>query len=91
MFENRALKRIFGPMRKEVREGWRKEHNEEIRDLYSSPIIISDRVNEMDGACSMHDRHEKSMRIFVGKPGEKRSFGRPDVDGRIMLEWILRK
>ena len=40
MFENRVLKRIFGPKRKEVTEEWRKLHYEELTDLYSSPNII---------------------------------------------------
>jgi hypothetical protein len=35
-----VLRRIFGPKRDEVMEGWRKLHNEELRDLYSSPSII---------------------------------------------------
>jgi hypothetical protein len=38
--ENRVLRRIFGPKRDEVMGGWRKLHNEELRDLYSSPSII---------------------------------------------------
>jgi hypothetical protein len=37
MFENRVLRRIFGPTRDEVTGEWRKLHNEELRDLYSSP------------------------------------------------------
>jgi hypothetical protein len=40
VFENRVLRRIFGPKRDEVRGEWRKLHNEELRDLYSSPNII---------------------------------------------------
>jgi hypothetical protein len=39
MSENRGL-RIFGPKRDEVTEGWRKLHNEELHNLYSSPSII---------------------------------------------------
>jgi hypothetical protein len=39
-FENRVLRRIFGPKRKEVAVGWKKLHNEELRDLYSSSSII---------------------------------------------------
>jgi hypothetical protein len=35
MFENKVLRRIFGPKRDEVTAGWRKLHNEELRDLYS--------------------------------------------------------
>jgi hypothetical protein len=41
VFENRVLRRIFGPKRDEVTIEWRKLHNEELRDLYSSPSIIS--------------------------------------------------
>jgi hypothetical protein len=40
VFENRVLRRIFGPRRDEVMGGWRKLHNEELRDLYSLPSII---------------------------------------------------
>jgi hypothetical protein len=40
VFENRLLRRIFGPKRDEVTGGWRKLHNEELCDLYSSPSII---------------------------------------------------
>jgi hypothetical protein len=40
VFENRMLRRIFGPKRDEVTGGWRKLHNEELHNLYSSPSII---------------------------------------------------
>jgi hypothetical protein len=40
LFENRMLRRIFGPNRDEVTGGWRKLHNEELHKLYSSPSII---------------------------------------------------
>jgi hypothetical protein len=40
VFENRALRRVFGPTRDEVTGEWRKLHNEEHNDLYSSPNIV---------------------------------------------------
>jgi hypothetical protein len=40
VFENRVLRRIFGPKRDEVAGGWRKLHNEEVHGLYSSPSIV---------------------------------------------------
>jgi hypothetical protein len=40
VFENRVLRRIFGPKRDEMTEGWRKLHNEEFHSLYSLPNII---------------------------------------------------
>jgi hypothetical protein len=40
VFENRVLRRIFGPKRDEVTGVWRKLHNEELHNLYSSPSII---------------------------------------------------
>jgi hypothetical protein len=53
VFKNRVPMRIFGPKRDEVTGEWRKLHNEEHNELYSSPNIcrvISDK-NEVDGAC----------------------------------------
>jgi hypothetical protein len=40
VLENRVLRRIFGPKRDEVTGEWRKLHNEELNDLYSSPTIV---------------------------------------------------
>jgi hypothetical protein len=40
VFENRVLRRIFGPMRDDLKREWRKLHNEELNDLYSSPNIF---------------------------------------------------
>jgi hypothetical protein len=40
MFQNRVLRRIFGPKREEMLGGWRRLHNEELHNLYTSPSII---------------------------------------------------
>jgi hypothetical protein len=40
VFENRVVRRIFGPKREEVEGGWRRLHNEELRNLYASPSNI---------------------------------------------------
>ena len=40
VYESRVLRRIFGPKRDEVTKEWRKLHNEELNDLYSSPNIV---------------------------------------------------
>jgi hypothetical protein len=53
MFENRVLRRIFGPKRDEMTGGWRKLHNEELHSLYSSPSIIRMiKSRRMRWACS---------------------------------------
>jgi hypothetical protein len=55
--ENRVQRRIFGPQRGEVREDWRKLHNEELNDLYSSTNIvrvIKSRRMGWAGACSTY-------------------------------------
>jgi hypothetical protein len=40
-FQNRVLRRIFGPKREEVAGDWRRLHNEELHNLYASPDIVS--------------------------------------------------
>jgi hypothetical protein len=62
VFENRVLRRIFGQKRDEMMGEWRKLHNEELRDLYSSPSIIriikSWRMR-LAGSCSTNWGEEK--------------------------------
>jgi hypothetical protein len=79
VFENRVLRKIFGPKRKEG-GSWRKLHNDELHDLYSSPNIVKviklrrmrraghvTRMGEVRGAYS----------VLVGSPEGKRPLGRP--------------
>jgi hypothetical protein len=78
--ENRVLRRIFGPKRDEVTGGWRKLHNEELRDLYSSPSIIriiKARRVRWEGHVARIGERKNEYRLFVGKPEGKRPLGRP--------------
>jgi hypothetical protein len=58
VFENRVLRRIFGPKRDEVMGGWRKLHYEELHNLYSYDQVKED---EMDRACSTNGGEEEFM------------------------------
>jgi hypothetical protein len=74
VFENRVLRRIFGPKSDEVTGEWRKLHSEELYNLYSSPDIIRQvKANEVGGACSTHGRGEKSVQGFGGKVRRKKT------------------
>jgi hypothetical protein len=80
VYENKVLRRIFGPKRDEVTGGWRKLHNEELRDLYSSPSIIriikSRRMRWAEHVARMGEERN-ACRLLVGKPEGKRPLGRP--------------
>jgi hypothetical protein len=72
VFENRVLRRLFGSKRDEVTEEWRKLHNEELYDLYSSPIIIRvmklRRMRWVGHVARMGDRRG-AYRVLVGRRG----------------------
>jgi hypothetical protein len=73
VFENRVMGRIFGPRRDEVKGGWRKLHNEELCDLYSSPSIIrmiTSRVMRWAGYVARMGEKRNAYRLLVGKPEE---------------------
>jgi len=93
VFENRLLRRIFGPKREEVIGDWRKLHYEELNDLYSSNIIRmikSRRIRWVGHVASMGER-KGVHRVLVGKPEERVHFEDPSVDGRIILRKMFRK
>jgi hypothetical protein len=76
----RVFGRISGPKREEVTGGWRKLHNEEYHDLYSSPSIIrmiQVKEGEMDRECSTSGEKRSVCRVLVRKPEGKRQPGRP--------------
>jgi hypothetical protein len=74
------LRRIFGPKRDEVTGDWRKLHNEELHNLYSSPNIIRMiklRSMRWGGHVARMGEKRNAYRILVGKPEGKRPLGRP--------------
>jgi hypothetical protein len=80
MFENKMLRRIFGPKRDEVTGGWRKLHTEELHVLYSSPNIIriiKSRGMRRVGHVARMGEKRNACRLLVGKPDGKRLLGRP--------------
>jgi hypothetical protein len=80
VFENRVLRRVFGPKRDGVMGGWRKLHNEELHNLYSSPSIIriikSRRIRWAGHVARMGEK-KNVYRLLVGKRERKRPLGRP--------------
>jgi hypothetical protein len=80
VYENRVLRRIFGPKRGEVTGDWRKLHNDELHDLYSSPSIIrmiKSRRMRWTGHVARMGEKRNSYRILVEKPEGKRPLGGP--------------
>jgi hypothetical protein len=80
VFENRVLRRIFRLKRDGVTGGWRKLHNEEFHNLYSSPSIIriikSRRMRRAGHVARMGEKRNL-YRLLVGKPEGRRPLGRP--------------
>ena len=79
VYENTMLRRIFGPKRDEVTREWRKLHNEDLNDLYSSPNIvrmIKSRVGWTGHVARMGARRGV-YRVLMGKPEGNRHVGRP--------------
>jgi hypothetical protein len=66
VFENKVLRRIFGPKRDEVKREWRKLQNEELNDLYSSPNIVRV-IKSMVGTCSAYGGEERRIQSFGGE------------------------
>jgi hypothetical protein len=94
VFENRVLRRIFGPNRDKVTGGWRKLHIEELHGLYSSPSIVrvikagrmrwaghGARMGEVRGA----------YKILVGRPEGRKPQGRPRRRWEDSIKWIFGK
>jgi len=80
VFENRVLRRVFGPKRDEVTGEWRKLHNEYLNDLYCSPnivLVIKSRRMRWAGHVARMGEGRGVYRVLVGKPEGKRRLERP--------------
>jgi hypothetical protein len=80
VFENKMLRKIFGPKRVEMMGEWRKLHNGERRDLYSSPSIIrmiKSRRMRWAGHVARRGERRNSYRLLGGEPERKGPLGRP--------------
>ena len=94
VYENRVLRRVYGPKRDEVTGEWRKLHNEELSDLYSLPNIVRVvkwRRMRWAGHVARMEEGRGVHRVLVGKPEGKRLLGRPRRRWEKILRWIFRK
>jgi hypothetical protein len=93
VFEYRVLKRIYGPKRDEVTGGSRKLHNEELRDLYSSRIIIMMKSRRMRWAGHVARIGERRTHIgyWSESQRERDHYEDQDVGGWLILRWILER
>jgi hypothetical protein len=92
VFENRVLRRIFGPKSDEVTGEWRKLHSEELHNFYSFPDIIRQAKSKQTrwaGHVARKGEERKLYKVLGGKARRKRPLRRPIVDGKMGSEWIL--
>jgi hypothetical protein len=92
VFENRVLRRIFGPRRDEVTGEWRKLHNEELHNLYISPDIIrqaKSRPMRWAGHVARMGEERKVYKVLVESPKERDHWEDQGVGGKMGSEWIL--
>jgi len=94
VFENMVLRRIFGPRRDEVKGEWRRLHNEELNDLYSSPNIvwvIKSRRMRWAGHVARMGERGGCIGSWWGSRRERDHWGGLGVDGWKILGWISRR
>jgi len=93
VFQNRVMRRIFGPKRHEVTGEWRRLYNEELSNLHPSSnviqVIVSRRMRWGVHVAHMGERRS-AYKILVGKPEAKRPLGRPRPRPRHRLEDNIR-
>jgi hypothetical protein len=89
VFDNKVLRRIFGPKREEVVGGWRRLHNEELHNLYASPNIvrvIKTRRMRSAGHVERMGDMRNAYDILVGKHERRDHLEDVGVDGKILLK-----
>jgi hypothetical protein len=92
VFENRVLRKIFGPKRDEVPGEWRRLHNEKLYDLHSSPnYYLGDQIkkNRWAGHVARMGNRRGAYRVLVTRPDRKRPLETFRLDGGII--WIFKK
>jgi hypothetical protein len=80
VFENGVFRRIFEPKRDKVTGEWRKLHNEELNNMYSSPnivLVIKSRRMRWEGHVARMAKGRDVYRVLVGKPERRRPLERP--------------
>ena len=88
------LRRIFGPKKDEVTGEWRKLHNKEFNDLYSSPknyLHVQIKKNEMGGVIACKGERTGAYRVLVVKPEGKRQLGKPRHRRKDNIKMTFRK
>jgi hypothetical protein len=94
LFEKRVLRRIFGPRREKVTGEWRKLHNEELNDLYSTPNIVrvikSRRMRWAGSVARVGDRRG-ACRVVLRRPEGKRPLGRLGCRGEDNIKMDLQE
>jgi hypothetical protein len=94
VFENMLLRRIFVPRRDDVTREWRKLHNDEPNDLFSSHnivLVIKSRRMRWAGYVARMWRGEAYTGYWCGNLKEKDHLEDPGKNVRIMLRWVFRK
>ena len=94
VFENVVLRRIFGPRRDKVTGEWKRLHNEELNDLYSSPNIvrvIKSRRMRWAGHVAPMSEVRGCIGSWWGNRRERDHWGDLGADGWIILGWISRR
>ena len=92
VFENMVLTRIFGPRRDKVMGEWRRLHNVELNELYSSPNIVQlIKSRRMKWVAHVAQGRGECIGSWWGNRRERDHSGDLGIDGWIILRWIFRR